>query len=100
MSQTVDVPLWLAVLAALLAAWALVDRLFVPGARWLVRQRARRLLESLETRFQVRVEPFKLTKREALVERLVWDPEVQAAAEAEARTEGAPRDVVFSRVKT
>ncbi|MFI5182116.1 MAG: 1-acyl-sn-glycerol-3-phosphate acyltransferase [Thermoanaerobaculia bacterium] len=100
MSQTVDVPLWLAVLAALLAAWALVDRLFVPGVRWLIRQRARRLLESLEIRFQVRVEPFKLTKREALVERLVWDPEVQAAVEVEARTEGAPRDVVFSRVKT
>ena len=100
MSQTVVVPLWIAVLAALLAAWALLDRILVPGARWLIRRRAQRLLDTLETRFQVRVEPFKLTKREALVERLVWDPEVQAAAEAEARAEGVPRDVVFGRVKT
>lgn len=100
MPQTVAVPLWIAVLAALLAAWALLDRILVPGVRWLVRRRAQRLLETLETRFHVRVEPFKLTKREALVERLVWDPEVQAAAEAEARAEGAPRDVVFARVKT
>ena len=100
MPQTVALPLWIAVLAALLAAWAILDRILVPGARWLVRRRAQRLLESLEVRFQVRVEPFKLTKREALVERLIWDPEVQAAADSEARADGAPRDVVFSRVKT
>ena len=100
MTQTVAIPLWLAVLAALLAAWALLDRILVPGGRWLVRKRAQRLLESLETRFQIRVEPFKLTKREALVERLIWDSEVQAAAEAEARTEGIPREDVFRRVKT
>lgn len=100
MTQTVAVPLWIAVLAALLVAWALLDRILVPGVRWVVRRRAKRLLESLENRFQIRVEPFKLTKRDALVERLVWDPEVQAAAEAEARAEGVPREVVFSRVKT
>ena len=100
MSQTVAVPLWLAVLAALLAAWALLDRLLVPGLRWVVRRRTERLLESLETRFRIRVEPFKRTRRDALVERLIWDPQVQAAAAAEALSEGSPRDVVLSRVKT
>ncbi len=100
MSPTVAVPLWIAVLAGLLAAWAVLDRLLVPGIRWLVRRRTERLLESLETRFRIRVEPFKRTKREALVERLVWDPQVQAAAEAEALSGGLPRDVVFARVKT
>jgi len=61
--QTVEVPLWLAVLAALLAVWALLDRLLVPGVRFLIRRRAARLLERLETKFQIRVQPFKLTKR-------------------------------------
>ena len=98
MPTTVAVPLWLAVLAALFAAWAVLDRLLVPGLRWLVRRRTERLLEKLETRFRIRIEPFKRTKREALVERLVWDSQVQAAAEAEALSEGAPRDVVFARV--
>jgi len=100
MSETVAVPLWLAAAAALLTAWALLDRLLVPGARWFLRRRARRLMEKLEKRFRIRIEPFKLTKREVLVERLVWDPQVQAAAEAEARAEGAPQEVVLSRVKT
>ncbi|HUM02197.1 MAG TPA: glycerol-3-phosphate acyltransferase, partial [Thermoanaerobaculia bacterium] len=86
MPTTVAVPLWIAVLAALLAAWAVLDRLLVPGLRWLVRRRTERLLEKLETRFRIRVEPFKRTKREALVERLVWDSQVQAAAEAVARS--------------
>jgi glycerol-3-phosphate O-acyltransferase len=98
MTQTVAVPLWIAVLAALLAAWALLDRVLVPGIRWMVRRRAQALLDRLETTFHVRVQPFKLTRREALVERLVWDPAVQEAAEVEARTDGVPREVVFSRV--
>jgi glycerol-3-phosphate O-acyltransferase len=34
MSRLVSLPLWLLVLLLLLAAWAALDRLLVPGARW------------------------------------------------------------------
>ena len=100
MSQTVEVPLWLALLVLALAAWALLDRLLVPGVRFVLRQRANRLLDRLETQFQIRIEPFKLTKREVLVDRLRFDPQVLAAADAAAKAEGAPREVVAARVAT
>ncbi len=100
MSQTVAVPLWLALLVLALAAWALLDRLLVPGVRFFIRQRANRLLDRLEAQFQVRVEPFKLTKREVLVDRLRFDPQVLEAAVAVAREEGVPHEVVAARVAT
>jgi len=100
MSQTVAVPLWLALLVLALAAWALLDRLLVPGVRFVIRQRANRLLDRLETQFQVRVEPFKLTKREVLVDRLRFDPQVLEAAGAVAREGGIPHEVVAARVAT
>jgi glycerol-3-phosphate O-acyltransferase len=98
MSQTVAVPLWLALLVLALAAWALLDRLLVPGVRFVIRQRANRLLDRLETQFQVRVEPFKLTKREVLVDRLRFDPQVLEAAAAAARDGGVPHEIVAARV--
>jgi glycerol-3-phosphate O-acyltransferase len=98
MSQPVVVPLWLALLVLALAAWALLDRLLVPGVRFVIRQRANRLLDRLETQFQVRVEPFKLTKREVLVDRLRFDPQVLEAAAVEAREGGVPHEVIAARV--
>jgi glycerol-3-phosphate O-acyltransferase len=98
MQQTVAVPLWLALLVLALAAWALLDRLLVPGVRFVLRQRANRLLDRLETQFQVRIEPFKLTKREVLVDRLRFDPQVLEAAAAVARDGGVPHEIVAARV--
>ncbi|HEX2162591.1 MAG TPA: hypothetical protein VHM02_01440 [Thermoanaerobaculia bacterium] len=37
MSDPVELPLWLAVVLAGLAAWALLERLLVPGVRWFLR---------------------------------------------------------------
>lgn len=98
MSQTVSVPLWLALLAALLAAWAILDRLLVPGVRWAIRRRAEAALETARDRLRIPIQPFKLTKREVLIDRLTYDPQVLEAAEAAIRSEGAPREVVMARI--
>ena len=98
MSQTVPVPLWLAVLAALLVAWALLDRILVPGVRWAIRRRAEAALEAAQERLPIPIQPFKLTKREVLVDRLTYDPQVLEAAEASIRSEGEPREAVMARI--
>src|SRR2546430_15777552 len=93
----VSLPIWLAVLLGALALWAFVGHLVVPGARWVLRRRINRVLEEIDTRLKIRIAPFKLTKREVLIARLVDDPEVQEAADAEARATGAPRPAVPRR---
>ena len=42
MTAGVTLPLWLAVLLVLLAAWAALDRLLVPSVRWYLRRRVNR----------------------------------------------------------
>jgi glycerol-3-phosphate O-acyltransferase len=99
MRGTVSLPAWLAVLLALLAAWAALDRLLLPGARWFFRRRVNRVLEELNTRLRIRIPAFKLTKREVLIDRLLYDPQVQEAAEAESREHDMPREVAMRRVE-
>ena len=95
----VSLPIWLAVVLVALAAWAFVGHLVLPGARWVLRRRINRVLQEIDTRLKIRIAPFKLTKREVLIARLVDDPEVQEAGDAEARETGAPREAVRRRVE-
>ena len=99
MHGTVSLPTWLAILLAALAAWAALDRLLLPGARWVLRRRVNRVLEELDTRLKIRIQPFKLTKREVLIDRLLYDPQVQQAAEAYAREGDMPRELAMRKVQ-
>ncbi len=92
-------PLWVAIPLLLLAALAVLDRLLKPSVRWLLRQRVNRALDEANRKLRIRLQPFKLTKRSVLIDRLIFDPEVIEAAERHARTNGMPREVALETVK-
>jgi len=98
MTQTVTLPVWLLAILVLFAAWAVLDRLLLPGMRWYFRRRINRVIDEINTRLNIEIPPFKLTRRQVLIDRLFHDPRVQAAAEAEAQAEDLPRGVVMRRV--
>jgi glycerol-3-phosphate O-acyltransferase len=99
MGTQVTLPLWVVIIVALLAAWAAIDRILVPSVRWALRRRANRAIDELNTRLKLRIQPFKLTKRQVLIDRLVFDPEVLHAADEYARESGVPREVAMEKVK-
>ncbi len=99
MTSTIEVPVWLALVAALLAVWALASRLLVPSVRWFLRRRIERALDEVNPRLQIRLQPFKFTKRQALIERLVYDRVVMEAADAFAAAEQMPREVAQEKVE-
>jgi glycerol-3-phosphate O-acyltransferase len=99
MTSTVTLPLWAVVLLVALAALAALDRLLVPSVRWFLRRRVNRALEEFNSRLQIRLQPFKLTKRRVLIDRLMFDAKVQEAAEKMAVEEEMPRQVVMERVE-
>jgi glycerol-3-phosphate O-acyltransferase len=99
MTTSVALPLWLAALLVLLAGWTAVERLLAPGLRWYIRRQTRRVVDEVESRFQIELPAFKMTKRQVLIDRLVHDPEVLAAAEARARQTGERREVVLARLE-
>jgi glycerol-3-phosphate O-acyltransferase len=100
MDGTVAVPVWAVVLLGALAAVGALDRLLVPGVRWVLRRRVNLVIGRLNSRLHLRIRPFKLTRREVLVDRLSYDPRVLEAAEAHAVESGTPREVVMRRVAT
>jgi glycerol-3-phosphate O-acyltransferase len=99
MGEPVAVPLWLFVAIAAFAAWSLVDRLLIPSVRWLLRRRLNRLIDTVNRRLAVEIKPFQLTKRQVLIDRLVYDPPVVEAANEHARANNLPRDVAMAEVR-
>jgi len=99
MGSQVSLPLWLVVLMAVFAILAALDRILIPSVRWALRRRANRAIEELNTKLKLRIQPFKLTKRQVLTDRLVFDPEVLRAAEEYSSETGVPNEVAMEKVK-
>ncbi|HEX4960719.1 MAG TPA: 1-acyl-sn-glycerol-3-phosphate acyltransferase [Thermoanaerobaculia bacterium] len=99
MTRLVTLPLWVAVLLFLLAAWAALDRLLVPSVRWYLRRRVQRVIDELNTRLKLEIPPFHRTRRRVLIDRLAYDPKVVEAVDVQAREQGIPRAVLAGRVE-
>jgi glycerol-3-phosphate O-acyltransferase len=99
MGSQIALPLWAVIIVAVLAALAVIDRILMPGVRWALRRRANRAIDELNTRLKLRIQPFKLTKRQVLIDRLTFDPEVLHAADEYAREAGVPSEVAMEKVK-
>jgi glycerol-3-phosphate O-acyltransferase len=99
MGEPVTVPLWLFVAIVIFALWSLLDRLLIPSGRWFVRRRLNRLIDRVNQKLAVEIKPFQLTKRQVLIDRLVYDPLVVAAANDHARATNVPREVAMVEVR-
>ena len=99
MSTSITLPLWLAIVIGGLAAWALLDRLLMPSMRWWIKSRANRVLDEVGRRLKIGIRPFQQIKRQALIDRLIFDPKVQQAAQAFADARNMPREVALDQVQ-
>ncbi|WP_316013430.1 1-acyl-sn-glycerol-3-phosphate acyltransferase [Roseobacter sp. HKCCA0434] len=93
MLQTIELPVWLVVLGGLALAVAVLNRVLVPSVRWFFRKWFNTALKRASERLQRPIKPFSLTKRQVLVDRLTYDPEVMEAVESAAQERGIPREV-------
>ncbi|MEO0743864.1 MAG: 1-acyl-sn-glycerol-3-phosphate acyltransferase [Pseudomonadota bacterium] len=99
MWQTVELPLWFFVLIVLFAAVTFASHFLFPSVRWFFRRRLERAVEQLNTRLTVPIEPFKLARRQDMIQRLIYDPEVSQAIVVHARENGVREDVAFEKAR-
>lgn len=99
MFQQVTLPFWLLCLLAIFAAIAFLDRIFAPSVRWFFRRRVNTAIDELNTRLDTRIQPFKLTRKQTLIDQLMYDPHVISAAEEESEREGTPLSVVMKKAE-
>lgn len=100
MTQTVSLPLWLVVLLVIFAGWAVISRLLLPSVRWFIGNRLNRLTEQLNRTLHLKIPAIAVTRRQVLIDRLVYDPKVMLEAARTAAAEGIPRQVALARVES
>lgn len=99
MLRTIELPLWLFVLILLFAAVTFASHFLFPSVRWFFRRRFERAVERLNQRLERPIEPFKLTRRYDMIQRLIYDPEVARAVAAHAQAQGIPDNVAFEQAR-
>ena len=99
MTETISLPIWIAVVAGALVLWAILDRLLIPSVRWFFRRRVERVIDELNTRLDLRIPAFHRTRRQVLIELLTHDPRMMEAVERRAGETGTPREVLAREVE-
>jgi glycerol-3-phosphate O-acyltransferase len=97
-TSPVSLPLWLFLLLVAFAAWAVLERVLVPGVRWWLRRRINTVIDEVNTHLNISIRAFQLTKRQVLIDRLAFDPKVIEAMQAFAAENKMPRAVAQAKV--
>ncbi|MGH1352309.1 MAG: 1-acyl-sn-glycerol-3-phosphate acyltransferase, partial [Methyloligellaceae bacterium] len=100
MLTSVSLPLWILLILIALSLWAILDHLLMPSVRWMLRRRANKAIDELNTRLSLKIQPFKLTKRQVLTENLLYDPEILSAVDKYAKENKMPRDVAMQEARS
>ena len=99
MFEPVELSAWVVAVLILFAAIGLIDRIFAPSFKWFFRRKANRAIDELNQRLHLRIQPFKTTRRQALVDQVLFDPEVIRAVEDHAAELDIPRTVAMKKAE-
>ncbi len=76
MTGPITIPLWLFLVLFVITILSILDRVLIPSTRWFIRRKVNRVIDEIGTRLDIEIRPFQLTKRQVLIDRLVYDAEV------------------------
>ncbi len=99
-TATVTLPTWIVILLLLAASYAAVMSVLFPGVRWYLRRRLNRTVDKLNNSLQIKIKPLQRSKRQLLIDQLMFDQEIIAMIEAKAQQDNIPRDVLQQKVKS
>jgi glycerol-3-phosphate O-acyltransferase len=99
MTSEVTLPLWAFLLILLFAAVTFASHFLFPSVRWFFRRRMEKAVKRLNARLERPIQPFKLLRRQDMIQRLVYDPEITQAIVEHAKEEGVREDVAFERAR-
>ena len=98
MDDQITISIWLFFLLLAISAWAVLERVLIPSSRWFIRRRINRVIDEISARLDIQIKPFQLTKRQVLIDRLIYDPKVVEAVQETARERDCPREIVQGQV--
>lgn len=99
MFRAVTLPLWALVLILGFAAVTFLSHFLFPSVRWFFRKRMEKAVARINARLDRPIEWFKLARRQDMIVRLAYDPQVLAAVSDHAASEGIPGSVAFEEAR-
>ena len=91
--ETVTLPYWVFITLAVFAAIMLLDRVFLPSMRWYLKRRVNRVIDEINTRLDIEIRPIQFTRRQTLVDQLVFDDKVIDAIKLYAEEHNMPHAI-------
>lgn len=98
MENSISLPIWFFVLLLVTSLVMILDRILLPGFRWYLRRRVNRVIEEVNARLDIEIRPFQLTRKQALVDQLVYDDKVVEAIKEYAKEHQMPKNLVQAKV--
>ena len=74
--ETITLPYWMFIVLLAFAAIMVLDRILLPSMRWYLKRRVNRVIEEINTRLDIEIRPIQFTRRQALIDQLVFDEKV------------------------
>jgi glycerol-3-phosphate O-acyltransferase len=98
--SSVSIPIWFFFFLILAAGYALVMSVLFPSVRWFFRRRLNRAVDKLNTRLHIAIRPLQSTKRQVLIDQLIFDQDILSLIESQAIEQNIPREVLQQRVRS
>lgn len=99
MENTITLSLWSFIVLLLFAAVMVLDRLLMPGLRWVLRRRVKKVIDEVSSRLDIKIRPFQLTRRQGLIDQLVFDDQVIEAAKIYGAENDMPTAIAQEKAK-
>ena len=98
MDHSITLPYWVFLLLLLFTVLLLLDRVLLPSMRWYLRRRVNRVITEVNTRLDIEIRPFQLTRKQALIDQLIFDDKVIEAIKDYAKEHNMPSEIVQAKV--
>ncbi len=99
MDNYITLPVWSFIIIVLFAAVMVLDRLLMPSLRWVLRRRVKKVMEEVSSRLDLEIRPFQLTRRQGLIDQLVFDDQVIEAVKLYAAENEMPMAIAQEKSK-
>lgn len=97
--ETITLPYWMFVVLLVFAAVMVLDRILLPSMRWYLKRRVNRVIEEINTRLDIEIRPIQFTRRQALIDQLVFDEKVIDAIRLHSEKRNMPYEVAQAEAR-
>lgn len=99
MDNTITLPSWQFIVLVLFAGIMVLDRLLMPSLRWYLRRRVKKVMDEVSSRLDIAIRPFQLTRRQGLIDQLIFDEQVIESVKIYAEENDMPQTVAQEKAK-